>query len=50
MGFYSYGADDKAVAAIKVSGGTFLEDPSDYLADGYEAVQADGVWTVSPAE
>ena len=49
-GFYSYGADDKAVAAIKVSGGTFLEDPSDYLADGYEAVQADGVWTVSPAE
>ena len=49
-GFYSYGADDKAVAAIKVSGGTFLEDPSDYLADGYETVQADGVWTVSPAE
>ena len=49
-GFYSYGADDKAVAAIKVSGGTFLEDPSDYLADGYEAVQTDGVWTVRPVE
>ena len=49
-GFYSYGADDKAVAAIKVSGGTFLEDPSDYLADGYEAVQIDGVWTVGPVE
>ena len=49
-GFYSYGADDKAVAAIKVSGGTFLEDPSDYLADGYEAVQTDGVWTVGPVE
>lgn len=49
-GFYSYGADEKALEAITVTGGTFLEDPSDYLADGYEAVQADGVWTVSPAE
>ena len=48
-GFYSYGADEKAMAAIKVSGGTFLEDPTDYLADGYEAVLTDGVWTVRPA-
>ena len=48
-GFYSYGADDKAMAAIKVSGGTFPEDPTDYLSDGYEAVLTDGVWTVRPA-
>ena len=49
-GFYSYGDYDKSLETVKVSGGTFLEDPSDYLADGYEAVQTDGVWTVSPAE
>ncbi len=48
--FYSYGVYDKSLETVKVSGGTFLEDPSDYLADGYEAVQTDGVWTVSPAE
>ena len=49
-GFYSYGDYDKSLETVKVSGGTFLEDPSDYLADGYEAVQTDGLWTVSPAE
>lgn len=45
---YSYGNDMKNVS-INVSGGTFLEDPTDYLAEGYEAVLTDGIWTVRPA-
>ena len=46
-GFYSYGDYDKSLVTIKVTGGTYLEDPTDYLADGYLAVQgADGKWTV----
>ena len=48
-GFYSYGDYDKSLEAITVTGGSFLEDPSDYLAEGYEAVLTDGVWTVRPA-
>ena len=48
-GFYSYGDFDKSLETIKVSGGTYLEDPTDYLATGYVAVQADGKWVVSPA-
>lgn len=31
------------------SGGTYLEDPTDYLVTGYAAVQTDGRWVVSPA-
>ena len=49
-GFYSYGDYDKSLEMIKVSGGSFLEDPSDYLADGYTAVQTDGLWVVKPVE
>ena len=49
-GFYSYGDFDKSLETIKVSGGTYLEDPTDYLATGYVAVQADGKWVVNPAE
>lgn len=49
-GFYSYGPDEKAMMAIKISGGTFLEEPVGYVADGYVAVQNGDVWTVIPAE
>ena len=49
-GFYSYGADDKAMNAITVTGGTFLDDPSGYVPAGYVAVQTDGKWVVGPAE
>ena len=48
--FYSYGAEDKALQAIKVSGGSFTEDPTDYLAPGYTAIQTEGRWIVTPAE
>lgn len=48
--FYSYGAEDKALQAIKVSGGSFTEDPTDYLAPGYTAIQTEGRWIVAPAE
>lgn len=48
-GFYSYGDFDKSLETIKVSGGTYLEDPTDYLVTGYAAVQTDGRWVVSPA-
>lgn len=48
-GFYSYGAEEKALQTIKISGGTYLEDPTDYLAPGYVAVRTEGTWVVSPA-
>lgn len=44
---YSYGDYAKAVETIKIYGGTFLYDPSDYLAEGYTAVDnGDGTYTV----
>ena len=49
-GFYSYGADEKALEAITVTGGTFMTDPSYYLDPGYTAVQTDGKWTVVASE
>ena len=49
-GFYSYGADDKALEAITVTGGSFPADPSDYLAEGYQAVLTDGRYVVAPVE
>ena len=49
-GFYSYGDDAKSLEAITLTGGTFLEDPSDYVAAGYQAIQTDGLWRVVPAE
>ena len=49
-GFYSYGADEKALEAITVTGGTFMTDPSYYLDSGYTAVETDGKWTVVAAE
>lgn len=49
-GFYSYGDEAKAMEAITLTGGTFLEDPSDYVADGYMAVSQDSKWVVVPAE
>ena len=48
--FYSYGEDAKALEAIKVSGGTFMIDPSDYLESHYSAVETNGIWTVVAAE
>lgn len=45
-GFYSYGAEDKALDAITVTGGTFPDDPSAYVPDGYVAVETDGKWVV----
>lgn len=49
-GFYSYGADEKALNAITVTGGTFMTDPTYYLDAGYNAVESEGKWTVVPAE
>ena len=49
-GFYSYGADEKALEAITVTGGRFMTDPSYYLDPGYTAVQTDGKWTVTAAQ
>ena len=49
-GFYSYGAEEKALETIKVLGGSFPADPSAYVPTGYVAVQTDGKWVVSPAE
>ena len=49
-GFYSYGADEKALEAITVTGGTFMTDPSYYLDSGYTAVQTNGKWTVTAAQ
>jgi len=34
-------------ATVTIYGGTFAFDPSGFVADGYEAVEADGWWTVS---
>ena len=49
-GFYSYGDYEKSLATIKISGGVYLEDPTDYLAEGYVASQGtDGRWTVTAA-
>lgn len=49
-GFYSYGADEKALEAINVTGGSFSADPSAYLAEGYTAVLTDGKWVVGLPE
>ena len=49
-GFYSYGADEKALEAITVTGGTFMTDPSYYLDPGYTAIETDGKWTVVSAQ
>ena len=49
-GFYSYGASDKALEAISVTGGTFMTDPTSYVETGYTATQTGTTWTVSPAQ
>ena len=36
-----YGGD------LTITGGTFGDDPTDYLAEGYTATEADGIWTVT---
>lgn len=49
-GFYSYGAEEAALQTIKVSGGIYPDDPTDYLEAGYAAVQTDGRWIVALSE
>lgn len=49
-GFYSYGAEDKALESITVTGGSFPEDPSAYVPTGYTATQTDGSWVVGSTE
>ena len=49
-GFYSYGEDAKALESITVTGGTFMNDPTEYLQTGYNAVFAEGRWSVLPTE
>ena len=48
-GFYSYGDYDKSLETIKVTGGSFLEDPSDYVPDGYSARNTGDRWVVLAA-
>ncbi len=48
-GFYSYGDAEKALNAITVTGGSFMSDPTTYVSDGYQAIQTEGIWTVSPS-
>lgn len=44
---YSYGDYAKAVETIKIYGGTFYYDPTDYVADGHSVVDnGDGSYTV----
>ena len=49
-GFYSYGAEEKTLNAITVTGGTFMTDPTNYLEAGYNAVETDGKWVVVPLQ
>lgn len=49
-GFYSYGDYAKSLEAITLTGGTFIEDPSDYVAEGYAAVLTGGLWTIRPVQ
>ena len=49
-GFYSYGAAEKALEAITVTGGSFMMDPTEYLQTGYNAVFTEGIWSVLPIE
>lgn len=49
-GFYSYGDETKALEAITITGGTYVEDPTDYVDEGYLAVFEDSRWTVKPVE
>lgn len=41
------GSIDFRKGNLSIVGGTFTADPRPYLADGYEAILSDGVWTVS---
>ena len=43
--------DTQNGSALIITGGTFNQDPSGFVAEGYEAVQnADGTWTVAHSE
>ena len=41
---------DNVKEYIIITGGTFNVDPSDYVAEGYKAVEKDGIWTVVKVE
>lgn len=38
--------DAPSTATLSITGGTFDQDPTAYVADGYEAVETNGTWTV----
>ncbi len=42
-----YDNDDQYLGTAVISGGTFTADPTSYLAEGYEATENSGVWTVT---
>ena len=49
-GVYSYSDNDEdAKAAISITGGVFVADPSDYVANGYAAKKSDDIWIIVPA-
>ncbi len=49
---YAFSESTNAKDKIKITGGTFSVDPSDYVVDGYEAVKNNdaGTWTVQRIE
>ena len=48
-----YGGHANNIGRMKgtliITGGTFGFEPTDYLAEGYTATEADGIWTVAPS-
>lgn len=44
---YSAGIRVDASSSVVIKGGAFGFDPTNWVADGYEATEVDGVWTVS---
>lgn len=40
---------DRMRGTLIITGGTFGFDPTVYLAEGYTATEADGIWTVAPS-
>lgn len=40
-------SEAKEANTLTITGGTFTVDPSAYVAEGYEATESEGVWTVS---
>ena len=45
--YFAYSTE--AGSVLNITGGSFNADPSDFVAEGYQAVEHDGIWTVIPA-